>query len=134
VVAANQELTQEWWDARRVDFDLVISEFVSREAAAGDADAAARRMKVIASIPELSVTNEVGKIARALIENVPLPPKAQIDAFHIAVAAVHGVEYLLTWNCTHINNAVLRPRIESMCRSKGFEPPTICTPLELLGR
>lgn len=133
VVAANQELTQEWWEARRTDFDLVISEFVARESSAGDADAAARRMKAIESIPELTITNEVGKLARILIDKVPLPPKAQVDAFHIAVAAIHGVEYLLTWNCTHINNAALRPRIEGLCRSKGFEPPIICTPQELLG-
>ena len=133
IVAANQELTQQWWEARSADFDLVISEFVSQEAAAGDSDAASRRMRVIESIPELSVTNEVGKLARILVQNVPLPPKAQVDAFHIAVAAVHGVEYLLTWNCTHIHNAALRPRIENLCRSNGFEPPIICTPQELMG-
>jgi len=89
-------------------------------------------MSVIQSIPELAVTDEAGELARVLIENIPLPPKAQVDAFHIAVAAIHGIEYLLTWNCTHIHNAALRPRIESLCRSRGFEPPTICTPQELL--
>ncbi len=132
VVAANQEVTQEWWEARSAGFELVISEFVFREAAAGDAGAAARRVGIIGSIPELTVTDQVGELARLLIENVPLPPKAQVDAFHIAVAAVHGVDYLLTWNCTHIHNAVFRPRIESLCRSKGFEPPVICTPQELM--
>ncbi|MCP4701340.1 MAG: type II toxin-antitoxin system VapC family toxin [Gammaproteobacteria bacterium] len=63
VVAANQELTQEWWDTRRSDFDLVISEFVSREAAAGDPEAAARRMSIIQSIPKLAITNEAGEQA-----------------------------------------------------------------------
>nr|VFJ48431.1 MAG: hypothetical protein BECKDK2373B_GA0170837_102048 [Candidatus Kentron sp. DK]VFJ51268.1 MAG: hypothetical protein BECKDK2373C_GA0170839_103144 [Candidatus Kentron sp. DK] len=132
VAAANQKLTQQWWEVRSTYFEPVISEFVSREVAAGDADAAARRMGVIQSIPELTVTDEVGDLARVLIENVPLPPKAQVDAFHIAIAAIHGIEYLLTWNCTHIHNAALRPRIEALCRSRGFEPPIICTPQELL--
>lgn len=78
------------------------------------------------------MTDEVGELARILIERVPLPPKAQVDSFHIAVAAVNGLDYLLTWNCSHINNPALRPRIDSLCRSMGFEPPVICTPQELL--
>ncbi len=63
---------------------------------------------------------------------MPLPAKASVDALHIAVATVHGVDYLVTWNCTHIANAALRQRIERICRSLGYQPPTICTPQELL--
>ena len=63
---------------------------------------------------------------------LPLPPKAANDALHIAVAAVNGIEYLVTWNCTHIANATLRPQIEVICRRAGYEPPVICTPRELL--
>lgn len=132
VATANQELTQEWWDTRKDDFYLVISEFVVREASAGDPNAASNRLAAIAGIPELNVTDEVGELARILIEQIPIPAKAQLDAFHIAIASVHGIDYLLTWNCTHINNAELRPRIEAICRSQGFEPPIICTPQELL--
>ena len=62
----------------------------------------------------------------------PIPDIAEMDAYHIAVAAVNGMEYLLTWNCTHIANAVMRPRIEEICRQEGFEPPIICTPQELM--
>ena len=132
IATANQELTQEWWETRKQDFYLVISEFVLREASAGDPIAASNRLAAIEGIPELDITNEVGRLAQILIEQIPIPEKAQLDAFHIAVAAVHGIEYLLTWNCTHINNAELRPRIEALCRSNGFEPPIICTPQELL--
>lgn len=132
IAVANQELTQEWWESRKNDFDLVISEFVSREAAAGDPSAAQNRLAVIAGIPELNITDEVGRLAQILIEELPLPKKAQLDALHIAVATVHGIDYLLTWNCTHINNAELRPKIEVLCRLQGYEPPIICTPQELL--
>lgn len=110
----------------------MISEFVSGEAAAGDPSAARDRLAAIAGIPELKITNEVGQLAQILIEKVPLPQKAQLDALHIAVATVHGIDYLLTWNCTHINNAELRPKIEALCRLEGYEPPIICTPQELL--
>lgn len=132
IVAANQELTKEWWDTRKNDFQLVISELVSQEASAGDPRAAKRRLSVIQLLPELNITDEVGDLAMVLLNKTPLPHKAHVDALHIAVAAINGVEYLLTWNCTHINNAALRPKIENLCRSEGFEPPIICTPQELL--
>jgi len=66
------------------------------------------------------------------MSRVPLPPKAAADALHIAIAPVNGMDYLLTWNCTHIANATLRASIENVCRENGFEPPVICTPDELL--
>ena len=74
---------------------------------------------------------EVGELAEALLRGVPLPEKAAADALHIATAAVHGMLYLLTWNCKHIANVTLRPQIEAVCRAAGFAPPLICTPEEL---
>ena len=71
-------------------------------------------------------------VAARLLSGAALPEKAQADALHIAVAAVHGMDYLLTWNCKHIANAAMRPRIEAICRLAGYEPPVICTPLELM--
>jgi hypothetical protein len=70
-------------------------------------------------------------LAEALIENHALPPKAEADAYHIAIAVVNGIEYFLTWNCTHIANAHTRPKIEASCRLFGYVPPVICTPFEL---
>jgi hypothetical protein len=61
-----------------------------------------------------------------------MPVKAYVDAVHVALAAVHGLDYLLTWNCAHIANAIMRGKIESICRATGFEPPVICTPIELV--
>jgi hypothetical protein len=87
--------------------------------------------KCFKQIPSLGITDEAKELARTLLVDVPLPPKAQSDALHIAAAAVNGINYLLTWNCTHIANAALRPRIEEVCRIAGFEPPVICTPQEL---
>ena len=75
---------------------------------------------------------EAVTLAQALLDEVPLPNQAAVDALHIAVSAVHGMDYLLTWNCTHIANASLRFPIESICREHGYEPPVICTPDELL--
>lgn len=129
--AANQQTTNEWWQSRRHWFDLYISEFVTMEASMGDPDAARRRIAVIADLPSLRLTEEVRFLGKTLIEKGSLPAKAEIDAYHIAIASVHGMEYLLTWNCTHIANAIMRPKIEAVCRQLGYAPPVICTPQEL---
>jgi hypothetical protein len=76
---------------------------------------------------------QVELLAEVLCQQGALPNKARIDALHVAAAAVAGVDYLLTWNCTHIANAETLPRIEAVCRAQGFEPPRISTPMELLG-
>ena len=130
IVAANQEITKEWWDSRE-QFDLYISALVIQEAGAGNHEAARKRLEQIDDISELNITEEVEKFAEVLIQKVPLPEKARIDALHIAVATLSGMDYLLTWNCTHIANAILRPKLEAICREFGYEPPTICTPQEL---
>ena len=132
ITAANQQLTHDWWDDYRQNFDLFISQFVINECSEGDTIAAQERLHVLANIRQLDVTSTVENLAEELLKRVPLPEKAEVDALHIAVATVHGIEHLLTWNCTHIANAAFRPRIEAICRLFEYEPPTICTPQELM--
>lgn len=132
VTAAHQQLTHSWWDKRRSEFDLFVSPAVLQECSAGDADAAKRRMEIVNAIPLLDPSTEVTAFAEELIAGVPLPPKAATDALHIAFAVINGLDFLLTWNCTHIANASVRKRIEVFCRTRGFEVPVICTPEELL--
>jgi len=133
ITAARQQVTHTWWRERRPEFDLYVSQVVLDEAAAGDPQAAERRAELLAQLPLLDVTPEVAELAAALIEQVPLPPRAGADAAHIAVAAYYGIDFLLTWNSAHIANAALRPRIEQVCRQSGFRPPVLCTPDELMG-
>jgi hypothetical protein len=130
VLAAHQQITRDWW-ASRANFDLFASQFVLDEAAAGDGEAAAGRLGALMDTTILEVTEDAILLAHQLIAGGGLPSRARIDALHVAMAAVHGMDYLLTWNCRHIANATLRGRIEELCRQGGFEPPTICTPLEL---
>lgn len=132
VMAANQEATKAWWDTSRHAFELYISRIVIAEARAGDPEASKRRLAIIEALPELDVSAEVEKLADELLRCAAVPEKAKTDALHIAVATVHGMDYLLTWNCIHIANATLRSKIESACRTIGYEPPIICTPPELV--
>lgn len=133
IIAAHQQLTQEWWENRRTDFDLYSSQLVIQESSAGDAVMAQKRLEILNEIPLLDVNREAIFLARTLIEKGPIPERAAVDALHIAVATVHGMDYLLTWNCKHIANAEMQAAIAKICREAGYEPPIICTPEELLG-
>jgi hypothetical protein len=133
IIAAYQQITREWW-ASRGAFDLYTSRLVVQECQAGDPQAAADRLSALAGILLLEQTPDAAALAEALLAGVPLPERAAADALHIAITAVHGLDYLLTWNCTHIANVTLRPQIEAVCRAAGFEPPLICTPEELPAR
>jgi predicted nucleic acid-binding protein len=130
VRAAHQQLTKEWW-AMRDEYELFTSQLVIDECGAGDAQAATARLLVLDSVSVLDQIPEITVLAKSLVTGVPLPQKATADSFHIATAAIHGLDYLLTWNCTHIANATMRPLIEKVCRAAGVEPPLICTPEEL---
>jgi predicted nucleic acid-binding protein len=129
--AAHQQVTRDWWEMRS-SFDLYISQFVLDEAKAGNAEAAGRRLAMVREALLLELTPEAGRLARKILNQGGMPAKAYVDAVHVALAAVHGLDYLLTWNCAHIANATMRGKIEAICRVAGFGPPVICTPLELV--
>ncbi|HDL64961.1 MAG TPA: DNA-binding protein [Proteobacteria bacterium] len=132
VIAAHQELTRQWWNSRASAFDLLVSELVREEAAMGDPEAAKNRLDIIDQIPILKVTNTAVELANHLVSVGLVPTGSAADALHIAITAVNGVNYLLTWNCKHLANAILRFRIEEMVEGSGFNCPIICTPEELM--
>lgn len=91
-----------------------------------------RGLAALEGIALLDLTDDVTELAGQLVGRGGLPVESRVDAFHVSIATVHGMDYLLSWNCKHIANAGLRGKIETICRSAGFEPPVICTPLELI--
>ncbi len=131
-VAANQLSTREWWDNHRPDYDIFVSQFVLDECDQGDPSASAERRIYLNDVPVLDTNEDVEALADVIAIELQIPPKARIDAFHISMAAVHGIQFLLTWNCKHIANPENRPKIERACRHSGMEPPLICTPFDLL--
>lgn len=133
VVAAHQQITRQWWEECRASFQLYVSQMVIQEAGSGDPAAAQRRLEELAGIPLLGLTDEAQALARELIVNGAVPEQAVEDALHIALATVHGIDYLLTWNCRHIANAQMRGAVTSVCALQGYDPPVICTPEELMG-
>ena len=132
-VAARQHATRIWWREKASKYTVLISQLVLDECSDGDPAAAVERLDVVKDTDLIESSEEVDALAAALITGHAVPASEPRDAFHIAIAAVNGVNYLLTWNFKHIANASLRGRIEQICRDAGFDPPVICTPDELMG-
>jgi hypothetical protein len=130
--AAHQQLTREWWEDRRSQFELYVSQVVVQEASGGDPTAAAERLDLLKGIAIVEFTEDARFLGQELLQRIPLPAKAILDAYHVAIAVLSGMDFLLTWNCKHIANATLRRRIDSLCHTYGYVPPLICTPQELL--
>ena len=131
-LAADQETTQQWWETERHDYELFISQAVVREVSKGDPNFAAARLDYLRKIPLLPRTSEASALITHLLASGIIPAVAEDDAAHIGLAAAHGMDFLLTWNCRHINNHHIRARIERACTAFGLAAPDICTPAELM--
>lgn len=132
IEAGHQQSTYQFWD-RRDEFDLSASELVLTECAAGNPEAAGKRLAALHGIKLLEVTADSIELAKELVAAGIVPAKAGEDALHIAIATAHFADYLLTWNCRHIANPEMQARIAEHFRRKGLFLPFICTPEELLG-
>ena len=133
VTAAHQLLTYQWWETERINFDLVVSQYVVDEASVGDPALAANRLSILAGIPRLPWAPEIDRIAGEIMSRAILPSKAAVDSLHIATVAHHRIRYLLTWNCKHIANAKILPRVHQVLTDLNVPIPIICTPEELIG-
>jgi predicted nucleic acid-binding protein len=132
VIAACQQATRTWWHDHRHRYELYTSQLVIAEAGRGDPEASGARLGYLKDIPQLKITSEIRDMAAALVERGALPKKAGADALHIAAAAVHNIDLLLTWNCRHIDNPSTKPVVRSVCTAQGYMCSEICTPIELL--
>ena len=132
LVSACQQATHIWWTYHRNKYELYTSQLVVTVARRGDPEVSEKRMGYLKGIPELLITSEIRNMAAALIEQGALPKKAEADGLHIAAAAVHRIDLLLTWNCRHIDNPSTKPIVRSVCTIQGYRCPEICTPIELL--
>lgn len=132
IVAACQQITRSWWDAGRAMVSTYISPYVIEEASNGDPEAAQQRLAALRPIPVLAVNAEILELAEFMLLGGGLPPKARIDALHIACAAYHRIRVLLTWNCAHIANPAQAPVLRGLCAARGFTLPELVTPFELM--
>jgi hypothetical protein len=132
VVAGQQQATRDWWDGKRQKYELFVSVLVMMEVERGDPTAAADRLTKLQECLVLPYPREAEELTRALLSSRLIPAKAEADAAHIATAAVHGMDFLLTWNCRHIANAAIVEKLRDVCKAEGFPAPVICTPHGLM--
>jgi hypothetical protein len=130
--AARQQLTRDWWDLRRSRHELFTGQLVLDEIAIGEREMAKRRVELMAGIKLLQATDEARELTRNIMDARLLPAKAEGDGAHIALATVHEMDILLTWNCRHIANAFILGHLRRLIESCGYVAPTICTPEEFL--
>jgi len=133
IVAGHQQTTQEWWADRRSEFECWVSQVVIDEASLGDPAEVQKRLAIIGGLPSLDAAEDSEALTQAIMAAGMLPPHAFPDAAHVAVSAVHGIDYLVTWNCKHLANAQISRRIGVVCEKLGHRKPIICTPEELMG-
>ena len=130
-VATEQKITKEWWDASLSKFDPYVSVFVIEEVSRGRKKDAERRLKVASAFILLEEKPALHSLAKDYIKKLSLPKTGEIDAYHLAFAAIHEVDFLVSWNCKHIANALKFSAIRKINEAHGFPFPTICTPREL---
>ncbi len=129
LIAMRQALTLEWWENEASNCDLFVSEYVLREASRGEPEQAKLRLEAIRGIGEVDGSvDAVSDLARKLIEEHAVPETEVTDAYHIATAAVHGMDVLLTWNCRHMANRFALPKTISVVARAGYACPAIVTP------
>jgi hypothetical protein len=133
-VAHHQRVTSRWWNSWRPNFDIRISGHVWLEAAGGDPEAADRRLRLLEHFPKLEFDTRSVALQARLMSHCGLPPRATVDAAHVAIAAVHGMQFLLTWNFAHLVNPHFESKIQSICESESYICPVLCTPEQLLER
>lgn len=133
IVLAHQEITRDWWENQRERFDIYISEIILNEASRGDKNLAQNRLQLLSSFSLLEITSQSEDLANTYIKELNIPKSAIRDAAHIAIASVHRMDYLMTWNCTHIANGEIIKKIVEINHSFEISTPIICTPEELMG-
>ncbi len=133
VIAARQAISHDWWKNHRQRFELRVSALIEEEISRGDALAIERRIAWIEGIPSLSVSDSALELAEMLLAQSAVPKGSEEDALHIGIAAAQGIDFLLTWNFKHINNAETKSLIANVVESYRFVCPQLCSPEELGG-
>jgi predicted nucleic acid-binding protein len=132
IVAARQESTRELWPRLISEYDSYISVLVREEASKGDHEQSSLRLQTIMPLPTLEVDEAANELALKILEGHGIPEEYPEDALHIAVAAVNGMDVLVTWNFAHLNNPFTRMIVRRIVESAGYQCPEVCSPDELM--
>lgn len=132
ITAARQESTRALWPRLISDYESYVSALVLEEAGQGDEDQIQKRLQAVKSFKVLDTDDAARVLAEKIIKGHGIPKKYPEDAIHIAVAAVNGIDVLITWNIAHMNNPFTRALVRRIVEEAGYRCPEICSPDELL--
>ena len=132
ISAARQQMTIHWWEVKRSNYQVFASNLVVAEASQGHGLRAQARIESMKATPMLEITESCIYLSEQIIEKSPMPEKARDDALHIAIASCYDLDFLLTWNCRHLANAHIVPKVRDIITDAGYHFPQICTPEELM--
>ncbi|MBM4333765.1 MAG: type II toxin-antitoxin system VapC family toxin [Deltaproteobacteria bacterium] len=132
LVAAHQQVTLEWWENWLPSFEPFVSALVIDEVSRGDEVAAKLRLEKIAGFSVLEITDGVRRLADLYFEAIQIPKKARGDAYHLALASFHGMDFLVTWNFGHILNPRVKTIVQTINTAQRISTPIICSPEELM--
>lgn len=124
--------TRIWWASHGTRYDLYTSEAVLAELRQAQFPGQEESLALVAEVPVLPVDDEIVGVARAYVEHLVMPKGQMGDSFHLAFACIHAMDYLLTWNCSHLANPRKATHIAEINRRLGLLTPTILTPQMLV--
>lgn len=133
VIAGRQQTTQVFWPLLTSDILPFVSALVVKEAARGNLVVAKSRLEAMRTFPVLSTTPEAERLAQSLINGRGIPAEYPEDALHIAIAAIAGMDFIVTWNFSHINNPFTKMMIRQAVENEGHVCPEIVSPDAFLG-
>jgi hypothetical protein len=109
-----------------------VSPFVMAEISSGHPEAANRRLQVVSHLPMLLHNDQIEELAHTYFVTLSLPERARLDAFHLAMAVWHQMDYLRSWNCKHIVSARVRQIVQDLNQPRTLSTPITCVPAELM--
>jgi hypothetical protein len=129
LAVARQVMTRLWWNERS-RFDIYVSEYVLKEIGRGDPRVAELRAAAIAGIPLLADTLEVKALAERLVRDRVIPESNKADAEHLAIASVHKMDALLTWNQKHLSGVFQQRKLDAAIVKAGYSAPILAKPYD----
>lgn len=131
-VATWRAVTREWWDHCRRRYELCTSRFVLAELARAPAPKASRALSLMRGVAVLDEPPGLQEVVTYYIEQKLMPAEAGGDAVHLALASMHSLDFLLTWNCRHLANANKIQHLAVLNGRLRLHVPVITTPLTLM--
>jgi len=132
VVAGHQKSTYDWWNKTKSKFDCYISGFVFDEISKGDKNASIKRLGIVKNFKYLEINEDIEKLAEKYFNLFNIPEKSKFDSLHLAISVWYNIDFLLSWNCKHIANAIVNQRLREYNYKNNLHSIILCTPDELM--